>query len=120
MTTSYDAHVALKDGNSVASALFESSTSPGTILRGQIDQITGRILVDGVGGGSFSQFVLTATGTVNGLNPTFTFTSPPSLIVSDGVWYFPTDNNGNTQWTGSGTDTITMVIPPTSAIFGIS
>lgn len=46
-----DTHVALKDGNSVASAIFESSTTPNLILRGQIDQITGRILVDLVGGG---------------------------------------------------------------------
>lgn len=69
------------------------------------------------GSGSFSQFVLTATGAVNGLNSTFTFTSAPSIIVSDGVWYFPTDNNGNVQW--SGTTTVTMTIPPTSAIFGI-
>jgi hypothetical protein len=113
-----DLHVALKDGNSVASAIFESSTSPGTILRGQIDPITGRILVETSGGsGSFSQFVLTATGAVNGLNTIFSFTSAPEIVVSDGVWYFPTDNNGNTQWTG--TTTVTMVMPPQTAIFGI-
>lgn len=115
---SSDIHVALKDGNSVASAIFESSTAPGVILRGQIDPITGRILVELSGGSSsFSQFVLTATGIVNGLNQTFSFISAPEIIVSDGVWYFPTDNNGNVQW--SGTTTVTMTIPPSTSIFGI-
>lgn len=69
------------------------------------------------GSGTFSQFVLPATGTVNGSNVTFAFTSTPSYIVSDGVWYPPLDNNGVTQW--SGTTTVTMVIPPQSIIFGI-
>ena len=119
MTTSYDAHVALKDGNSVASAIFESSTSPGTILRGQIDQITGRILVDGVGnGGNYSDSVLTATGVVNGLNTVFTFASPPNYIVSDGATYPPLDNNGNVQWSIAG-DTVTMTQPPVSILYGL-
>lgn len=47
-----DTHVALKDGNSVASAIFESSTQTGVILRGKIDPATGRILVVGAGGGT--------------------------------------------------------------------
>ena|SRR5579863_4701637 len=121
MTNSYDTHVALKDSNSVASAIFESSTSPGVILRGQIDQITGRILVELSGGsGSFSQFVLTATGVVNGINTQFMFTSEPTYIVSDGAWYPMNDNNGNAQWSWSaGTLTATMAIPPSSIIFGV-
>lgn len=119
MATS-DIHVALKDGNSVASAIFESSTSPGVILRGQIDPITLRILVELSGGGSssFSASVLTATGVVNGLNTVFTFTSTPNYIVSDGAIYPKTDNNGVIQWSIVGT-TVTMVIPPSNIIFGL-
>lgn len=98
-------------------ALTGVSTLDGvTPVRVAVDPATGAILVSSTGGG-FSQFVLAATGAVNGVNPTFTFTSAPTLIVSDGAWYFPKDNNGNTQW--SGTTTITMVIPPQTAIFGI-
>ena len=115
----YTTNTALKDPNSVASAIFESSTSPGTILRGQIDQITGRILVDGVGGGgNYSDSVLTATGVVNGLNTVFTFASPPNYIVSDGATYPPLDNNGNVQWSIAG-DTVTMTQPPVSILYGL-
>lgn len=117
----YDLHVALKDSNSVASAIFESSTSPGVIMRGQIDQITGRILVESSGGSgitSYSQLVLTATGTVNGINTVFTFASAPTYIVSDGATYPPMDNNGNVQWSIVG-DTVTMTIPPTSILYGL-
>jgi hypothetical protein len=39
-----------RDQNHVPAVLFESSTSPGTVLTGKIDQITGRILVDSAGG----------------------------------------------------------------------
>jgi len=105
------------DVNSRGSLTAVSTVDDKTIVRLTADPITGALLVTSSGGGSFIQFVLTATGIVNGVNTTFTFTSPPSIIVSDGVWYFPTDNNGNTQW--SGTTTVTMVIPPQTAIFGI-
>lgn len=66
------------------------------------------------GGGGFT--LLPATGTVNGLNQTFTFTQKPTYIVADGAWYQALDNNGATNW--SGTTTITMTIPPQSAIWG--
>ena len=112
-----DIHVALKDGNSVASAIFESSTSSGVILRGKIDEITGRVLVDNAGGGSFT--ILSATGTVNGTNAVFGFTSEPSVVVSDGAMYQATDNNSNVQWSWDGAN-VTMTIPPQSAIFGLS
>lgn len=111
-----DTHVALKDANSVASAIFESSTSPGVILRGKIDEITGRILVDNSGGGSgFTE--LTATGTVNGINRNFTFTQEPTYVVADGAVYKKLDNNGGVNWSWS-VLTATMTIPPTSIIFG--
>lgn len=58
--------------------------------------------------------LLTATGTVNGSNTAFTFTTKPTYIVSDGAWY--TENNG---WTWSGS-TATMSVPPQSVIWGFS
>lgn len=110
---SYDSHIALKDGNSVASAIFESSTSSGVILRGQIDQITGRILVDNSGSSGIT--LLTATGTVNGLNTTFTFVQEPTVIVSDNATY-----RVNFGWTwNSSTLTATMAIAPSYDVFGI-
>lgn len=105
------------DVNSRGSLTAVSTIDDKTIVRLTADPITGALLVSSTGSSSFSQFVLTATGIVNGLNTVFTFPSAPSIIVSDGAWYFPTDNNGNVQW--SGTTTVTMIIPPTTAIFGI-
>lgn len=69
------------------------------------------------GGGGFTELV--ATGTVDGINAVFTFTQVPSYIVSDGAWYKKLDNNSNVQWSSSGM-TITMTIPPQTAIFGIA
>lgn len=83
-----DIHVALKDGNSVASAIFESSTTPGVILRGQIDPLTGRILVDSAGGGGGGTGTWYAvTGTIDGVNATFTIPVSPTddiLLVLGG------------------------------------
>lgn len=60
--------------------------------------------------------VLTATGTVNGNNASFTFASKPTLVISDGASYI--ENVGWT-WT-AGTLTVTMTIPPQSNIYGLS
>lgn len=62
---------------------------------------------------------LVATGTVNGMNTSFTFTQQPTYIVSDGVIYKPLDSNGNTNWSFS-VLTATMTVPPQSAIWGIA
>lgn len=68
--------------------------------------------------GTFSGVELAATGSVNGINKTYTMSQQPSYVVADGTWYKATDNNGVTQWSYAGT-TLTMVIPPTSAIWGV-
>lgn len=68
--------------------------------------------------GTFSGVELAATGSVNGINKTYTMSQQPSYVVADGTWYKATDNNGVTQWSYVGT-TLTMVIPPTSAIWGV-
>lgn len=75
-----DLHVALKDGNSVASSTFESSSTPNLILRGQIDQITGRILVDLAGGGSGSITVTDGVTTVSNVT-TLDFTSGATVTA---------------------------------------
>lgn len=73
-----------------------------------------------VSSGGFTS--LPATGAIDGTNTVFTFTTSvqPSYIVSDGVWYTAIDANGVTQWTwNSGTNTLTMVAPPSTSLFGI-
>lgn len=69
------------------------------------------------GGSGFTE--LTATGSTNGTNVTFTFTQVPSYIVADGVWYKPTAKNGTAFWTNVGL-TVTMVNPPAYDIFGVA
>lgn len=71
--------VALKDQNSVATAIFESSTTPGLILRGQIDESTGRILTTGSGGGT-SLTVTDGVTTVTGVS-TLDFTSGATVTA---------------------------------------
>lgn len=67
-------------------------------------------------GGGFTE--LTATGTVNSINITFTFTDVPTYIVADGIMLKNLGNNGDVQWSNVGT-TITMVNPPSYSIYGI-
>lgn len=100
-----DIHVALKDANSVASAIFESSTSPGVILRGQIDEITGRVLVD-MSGGSSNTFVYNEIATGSGTSFTIAHTPVTGLyaVYANGQRLYPT-----TDFTLSGT-TITTVL----------
>lgn len=56
---------------------------------------------------------LTATGTVNGVNASFTFDDAPQAIMADGIIYL--ENNG---YTLSGL-TATMDVPPSQYIKGI-
>lgn len=76
------------------------------------------ITITSTGGGGFT--MLPATGAVNSINKSFTFTQEPSYIVSDGAWYTRLDNNLNAQWTWDGVSTATMIIPPTASIFGVA
>lgn len=71
-----------------------------------------RQAINNSGGGGFTR--LTATGTVDGANTTFTFTQKPTYIVSDGAWY-----RENSGWTYSGS-TATMSVPPQTDIFGVA
>lgn len=92
-----------------------SSTDNATIINAAFDPVTRRLLVSD----TVVLVELVATGTVNGVNANFTFISLPTYIVSDGVWYKQTDNNGNVQWSwNAGTLTATMTVPPSFSIYG--
>lgn len=113
MTDSWEAI----DSNSRGSLTAVSNADGKTIVRLWADPITHRLLV--LLSGS-PVMTLAATGTVNGLNATFTFTQLPTYIVSDHAWYAQTNSNGTTNWTwNAGTLTATMTIPPTEDIFGV-
>lgn len=72
-------------------------------------------------GGSWSPMGGSATsptsGTVNGTNQTFVFTSAPSIIFRDGVAIQKVSSDGTVNWTG--TTTITLLIAPIFDIFGL-
>ena len=106
------------DRNSRGSLTAVSTVDSKTIVRLTADPITGALLVST--SGSFSGSVLTPTGTVNGVNAAFVFTSLPVYIVSDHAWYAQTNSNGTTNWTwNAGALTATMTIPPTEDLFGV-
>jgi len=48
-----DNNILPRDQNHIPAAGFESSTTPGLVLPGRINEITGRILVNATGGGGF-------------------------------------------------------------------
>lgn len=104
------------DSNSRQSLTAVSNADPTQIVRLYADPITHRLLTDA--SGSALQEI-TATGTVNGSNTVFVFSSVPTYIVADGVWFKATDSNGGVQWSAVGT-TITMVNPPATSIYGFS
>lgn len=97
-----DIHVALKDGNSVASAIFESSSSAGVILRGQINETNGRILVDSGSSG--------ATATTWGGSGGNSSTISSATVTASSVIFFMCATPPKGFWgvvCGSGTFTIT-------------
>lgn len=113
---------AYRDENDVPTLIAVSILDGQTPVRLWADPITHRLLVDSAGGGGGGFTKLTATGTRNGSNTVFTFTTAtqPSFIVSDGVWLTNIDDNGSTQWTwNSGAMTATMVVPPNVSLFGV-
>lgn len=55
------------------------------------------------------------TGTVNGVNTVFVFTTEPNAIVVDGVSINKTSSDGTVNWTG--TTTITLTVAPNFNIY---
>jgi hypothetical protein len=106
------------EGNHIAVVAGVSSADGKTIVLPWVDPNTHRWLTSASASGLN---LLTAIGTVNGSNTQFTFTSLPTVIVSDGAMYQQTNSIGQTVWSwNAGTKTVTMTIPPQSDIFGIS
>lgn len=67
---------------------------------------------------SVASAISVPTGTVNGSNQTFVFTSAPTIVFVDGIPRQKTENNGFENWTGA--TTIILTIAPTISIFGIA
>jgi hypothetical protein len=59
-----------------------------------------------------------ATGTVDGSNTIFTFTSAPSALSVDGIIKQKTASDGTANWTG--TTTITLAVAPNFDIFAVA
>ncbi len=109
-----------RDQNFVTAALFEIEGSDREVMPGQIDQVTGRILVDVAGGGGSTLVQETPTGTVDGSNTTFATPNTPVFIVVDGMTRPRVtdinDINGNGFTYNAGTITVNPLVPPVSFI----
>lgn len=105
------------DANDVKSLLAVSSVDGESIVVVWADPVTHAILVKVVGGGGGSGFQI-PTGTVDGSNKTFVFTTAPNAIVLDGTTLQQTEQDGTTNWTG--TTTITLLVAPQNSIFAVA
>ena len=103
-----------RDGNFIPAALFQvDGEARGSLMAGQIDQATGRILVDINVSGSLA--ILSPTGSVNSSNTAFVFTVKPTVIVSDGLTL-----RENLGWTWNiGLLTATMDSAPNYDLYGL-
>ena len=81
-----------------------------------INTVNGTKIINASGGGGLTPIVI--SGAVNGSNLTFTSTTKPTYIVSDGVWYTALDANSNVQWSYSGGTITLSIAPPNYSITG--
>jgi len=58
------------------------------------------------------------TGTVDGVNPTFTFATEPNAIVVDGVSFRKVSSDSTVNWTG--TTVITLSVAPNFDIYAVA
>lgn len=80
-----DTNILPNDQNFVRAAGFESSSTAGLVMAGQIDEITGRILVDSAGGGSGTVTSVSVV-TANGFYGTVaTSTTTPAITLGTSV-----------------------------------
>ncbi len=109
--------VAKRDQNyiPVLTAITDDSSQLIRMLR--VDPITGRLLISVTG--TSSTGYQTATGSVDGVNQTFTFAVAPNVIsVDQGRVMQKVSSDGTVNWTG--TSVITLSIAPTFDIFGVA
>lgn len=69
-----------------------------------------------VSSGGGSTYQVPTSGSVNGTNTVFVWTTAPNVIVVDGVPKHKTQSDGTTNWTG--TTTTTLSVAPNYDIFG--
>lgn len=82
---------------------------------GRLASLEARIkaIEDNGGGGGIGNPTSPTSGTVNGTNDTFGFSSKPAVVVSDGIMY-----RENFGWTWNGSEVV-MYSPPNYDIFAL-
>lgn len=75
------------------------------------------VRVDATGGGS-SGYQAPTSGTVDGSNTSFTFTTAPNVLSIDGVPKQKTSSDGTVNWTG--TTSVSLTIAPNFDLFAIA
>lgn len=81
-----DTNILPNDQNFVRAAGFESSSTPGLVMAGQIDELTGRILVDSAGGGGSGTVASVSVVTANGVSGSVaTATTTPAITLTLGA-----------------------------------
>ena len=83
----------------------------------RVNPVTGRLLTTGTVSGA-SGFQSPLTGSVDGSNQTFTWTTAPNAICIDGLVYQQTQQDGTVIWTGT-TSTV-LSIAPNFSVFAVA
>jgi hypothetical protein len=112
-----DLNILPKDQNYIRAAGFESSSTPGLVMAGQIDEVTGRILVDSAGGGGTGTVTSVSVVTANGLYGTVaTATTTPAITLGTSVTGILKGNGTAISVATAGTDYLT----PTGSAAGLT
>jgi hypothetical protein len=105
---------ALHDKNMVPSATFEVDQVPGTVMAGQIDQSTGRILVDLAGGGVASAL---QTDIYNSTSNQTVFVASKTVVYTLYLSINGAIQTPSSDYSVSGnTATLTNGIPPSNIV----
>lgn len=105
---------AYRDENNVPTLIACSNVDGQTPVRIYADPTTHRLLVDVTG---TTSVVAPTSGSVNGVNTVFVFTTAPSAIcVDQGRFMQKVSSDGTVNWTG--TTTVTLSVAPIFDIFG--
>lgn len=95
------------DDNAVPTAVFAQQGATSFVAPGQINQITGRILVDASGGGGSSTQVYSLSSQLNGSTKSFTIPTNTAIVGVFGS-SAPFVFDYTTDYTGSGTTILTF------------
>lgn len=102
-------------GGTKRGQLREVNLAAGTGITLAYSLVNGLPTITFTGSGGFTK--LSPTGTVNGSNKTFVFTSAPTLIIVDqGRAMQQTSSDGTVNWTG--TTTVVLAIAPNFDVYG--